>query len=191
MDLEYRMIEPCYFGAESAAAFDIRRIGAKDVTVTDGRVAFTGGTDVLAAANLHSRCAERILLLLKTGRAMTFDELFNLAYSVPWEELMPADAAFPVKGSSLSSQLSSVPACQSIVKKAVVERLKKGHRVQALPESGGEYRIRRGAAQARLPQAEHAGPHQRDAGLRHAGFRPHLPGQHRAGPILRQRHAVH
>ena len=140
--MEYRMIAPCYFGAESAAAFDIRRIGAKDVTVTDGRVAFTGGTDVLAAANLHSRCAERILLLLKTGRAMTFDELFNLAYSVPWEELMPADAAFPVKGSSLSSQLSSVPACQSIVKKAVVERLKKGHRVQALPESGGEYRIR-------------------------------------------------
>ena len=142
MNLEYRMIAPCYFGAESAAAFDIRRIGAKDVTVTDGRVAFTGGAGVLAAANLHSRCAERILLLLKTGRAMTFDELFDLAYSVPWEELMPADAAFPVKGSSLSSQLSSVPACQSIVKKAVVERMKKGHRVQALPESGGEYRIR-------------------------------------------------
>ena len=140
--MEYRMIAPCYFGAESATAFDIRRIGARDVTVTDGRVAFTGGADVLAAANLHSRCAERILLLLKTGRAMAFDELFDLAYSVPWEELMPADAAFPVKGSSLSSQLSSVPACQSIVKKAVVERLKKGHRVQALPESGGEYRIR-------------------------------------------------
>ena len=111
------MIAPCYFGAESATAFDIRRIGARDVTVTDGRVAFTGGADVLAAANLHSRCAERILLLLKTGRAMAFDELFDLAYSVPWEELMPADAAFPVKGSSLSSQLSSVPACQSIVKK--------------------------------------------------------------------------
>lgn len=142
MNLEYRMIAPCYFGAESAAAFDIRRIGAKDVTVTDGRVAFTGGAGVLAAANLHSRCAERILLLLKTGRAETFDALFDLAYSVPWEELMPADAAFPVKGSSLSSQLSSVPACQSIVKKAVVERLKKGHRVQVLPESGGEYRIR-------------------------------------------------
>ena len=118
--MEYRMIAPCYFGAESATAFDIRRIGARDVTVTDGRVAFTGGADVLAAANLHSRCAERILLLLKTGRAMAFDELFDLAYSVPWEELMPADAAFPVKGSSLSSQLSSVPACQSIVKKAVV-----------------------------------------------------------------------
>ena len=71
--MEYRMIAPCYFGAESAAAFDIRRIGAKDVTVTDGRVAFTGGAGVLAAANLHSRCAERILLLLKTGRAETFD----------------------------------------------------------------------------------------------------------------------
>lgn len=140
--LIYDLIAPCYFGTESAAAFDFKRIGAQNVTVTDGRVAFSGGPEVVAAANLWSRCAERVLMVLKTGRADTFDALFDLVSSVPWEELMPADAAFPVKGSSLSSQLSSVPACQSIVKKAVVERMRRGHRTQLLPETGGEYRIR-------------------------------------------------
>ncbi len=140
--MEYQFVAPCYFGTESAAAFDFKRIGAKDVTVTDGRVAFRGDADVLAAANLQSRCAERVLLLLKTAAVHTFDELFDAVSAVPWEELLPADAAFPVKGSSLSSQLSSVPACQSIVKKAVVERLKRGHHVQTLPETGAVYKLR-------------------------------------------------
>ena len=115
--MEYRMIAPCYFGAESAAAFDFKRIGAEDIAVTDGRVAFRGGPDIIAAANLWSRCAERVLILLKTYKAVTFDELFDGVSAIPWEELLPADAEFPVKGSSLSSTLSSVPACQSIVKK--------------------------------------------------------------------------
>ena len=136
------MIAPCYFGTESAAAFDFKRIGAEDVAVTDGRVAFRGGPDIIAAANLWSRCAERVLILLKTYKAVTFDELFDGVAAIPWEELLPADAEFPVKGSSLSSTLSSVPACQSIVKKAVVERLKRGHRVQVLPEDGALYKIR-------------------------------------------------
>lgn len=140
--MDYHMIAPCYFGTESAAAYDFKRIGAKDVTVTDGRVSFVGDADIIAAANLQSRCAERVLLLLKSGRADTFDALFDLVSSIPWEELMPADAEFPVKGSSLSSTLSSVPACQKIVKKAIVERLKKGHRVQTMPEDGGIYKIR-------------------------------------------------
>ncbi len=81
---------------------------------------------MIAAANLNLRTAERVLLLLKTFPAATFDELFDGVYSIPWEELIPVDAQFPVKGSSLSSQLSSVPACQSIVKKAIVKRLQYG-----------------------------------------------------------------
>ena len=118
--MKYDLIAPCYFGTESAAAFDFKRIGAEDIAVTDGRVAFRGGPDIIAAANLWSRCAERVLILLKTYKAVTFDELFDGVSAIPWEELLPADAEFPVKGSSLSSTLSSVPACQSIVKKAVV-----------------------------------------------------------------------
>ena len=140
--MKYDLIAPCYFGTESAAAFDFKRIGAEDIAVTDGRVAFRGGPDIIAAANLWSRCAERVLILLKTYKAVTFDELFDGVSAIPWEELLPADAEFPVKGSSLSSTLSSVPACQSIVKKAVVERLKRGHRVQVLPEDGALYKIR-------------------------------------------------
>lgn len=140
--MKYHLIAPCYFGTESTAAFEVRRIGAEDVQVTDGRIAFTGGPEIIAAANLNLRCAERVLLLLKSYTATTFDELFDGVYAIPWEELLPADAQFPVKGSSLSSILSSVPACQKIVKKAVVERLKKGHKVLTLPETGALYKLR-------------------------------------------------
>ncbi len=140
--MEYNLIAPCYFGTESSAAFDFKRIGAKDVEITDGRISFKGDSDIIAAANIHSRCAERILILLKTYKATTFDELFDGVSDIPWEDLMPYDAEFPVKGSSLSSTLSSVPACQSIVKKAIVERLKAKHGVQTLPESGNLYKLR-------------------------------------------------
>ena len=140
--MKFDLIAPCYFGTESTAAFEVRRLGAEDVKVTDGRIAFSGPADIIAAANLNLRCAERVLVLLKTYTATTFDELFDGVTSIPWEELIPADAQFPVKGSSLSSTLSSVPACQSIVKKAVVERLKKGHKTLMLPETGALYKIR-------------------------------------------------
>lgn len=140
--MNYNFIAPCYFGTESAASFDFKRIGAQNVQITDGRVAFSGDDDVLAAANIQSRCAERVLILLKTFQAATFDELFDGVASIPWEEMLPADAEFPVKGSSLSSTLTSVPACQSIVKKAIVERLKKGHHTSDLPETGELYKVR-------------------------------------------------
>lgn len=138
----YRMVAPCYFGCEAATAFDVRAIGAQDVQVTDGRVTFSGDETVLARANLRIRSAERVLILLKSYHASTFDELFDGVNSIDWESLMPADAEFPVKGSSLSSTLTSVPACQSIVKKAIVERMKKGHRTIVLPENGPLYKIR-------------------------------------------------
>ena len=140
--MEFNLIAPCYFGTESAAAFDFKRVGATDVAITDGRVAFKGDEAVIAAANLNARCAERVLILLKTYPAATFDELFDGVASIAWEDIIPYDAEFPVKGSSLSSTLSSVPACQSIVKKAVVERLKRGHKVSELPEDGALYKIR-------------------------------------------------
>ncbi len=142
MSTTYTLVAPCFFGTESTLAFEVRRIGAQNVQVTDGRVIFEGDASVIAAANLNLRTAERVLLLLKTWQATTFDELFDGVYSIPWEEILPADAQFPVKGSSLSSQLSSVPACQSIVKKAVVKRLMTGHRTSTLPETGKLYKLR-------------------------------------------------
>lgn len=142
MPVNYHFVAPCYFGCEATASFELKRIGATDIKVTDGRVAFSGGADVMAAANLNLRTVERVLMLLKTYPATTFDELFDGVYAIPWEDILPADAEFPVKGSSLSSQLSSVPACQSIVKKAIVKRLMTHHRVSVLPEDGVLYKVR-------------------------------------------------
>lgn len=72
---------------------------------------------MIAAANLNLRTVERVMLLLARYKATTFDELFDGVYSIPWEEFLPADAAFPVTGSSLNSQLTSIPACQSVIKR--------------------------------------------------------------------------
>lgn len=142
MSTLYTMVAPCFFGTESTLNFEVKRLGAQSIQVTDGRVAFQGGADVIAAANLNLRTAERVLLLLATYKATTFDELFDGCYNIAWEDLLPANGAFPVKGSSLSSQLSSVPACQSIVKKAIVKRLMHGHKVGTLPEDGALYKVR-------------------------------------------------
>lgn len=142
MSTNYTLVAPCFFGTEATLSFEAKRLGAQNVKVTDGRVAFEGDAALIAAANLNLRTAERVLLLLKTYPATTFDELFDGVYAIPWEELIPADAQFPVKGSSLSSQLSSVPACQSIVKKAIVKRLQAGHKTSTLPETGALYKIR-------------------------------------------------
>ena len=141
MPAKFELIAPCFFGCESTANFELRRIGAEDIRVSDGRLTFRGGADMIAAANLNLRTVERVMLLLNTYTATTFDELFDGVYSIHWEELLPADAAFPVTGSSLNSQLSSVPACQSIIKKAVVKRLMQGHRTTSLPETGAEYTL--------------------------------------------------
>ena len=142
MPAKFELIAPCFFGCESTANFELRRIGAENIRVSDGRLTFEGGAEMIAAANLNLRTVERVMLLLNTYPASTFDELFDGVYAIPWEELLPADAAFPVTGSSLNSQLTSVPACQSIIKKAVVKRLMTKHHTSVLPETGAEYKIR-------------------------------------------------
>ena len=121
-----------------------------------------------------------MLLLLARYKASTFDELFDGVYSVPWEDLLPTDAAFPVTGSSLDSQLSSVPACQSIIKKAVVKRLMAKHHTSVLPESGTEYKIR---FMLRKNMCEIM--------LDTTGEGLHKRGQPGGGPLLRQRHPAH
>lgn len=74
MSTLYTMVAPCFFGTESTLNFEVKRLGAQNIQVTDGRVAFQGGADMIAAANLNLRTAERVLLLLATYKATTFDE---------------------------------------------------------------------------------------------------------------------
>ena len=133
MPAKFELIAPCFFGCESTAKFELTRIGAENIRVEDGRLSFCGGAEMIAAANLNLRTVERVMLLLARYKATTFDELFDGVYSIPWEEFLPADAAFPVTGSSLNSQLTSIPACQSVMLDTTGEGLhKRGYRRNAM-----------------------------------------------------------
>ena len=93
MPAKFELIAPCFFGCEATAKFELTRIGAENIRVGDGRLTFAGGPEMIAAANLNLRTAERVLLLLATYKATTFDELFDGCYNIAWEDLLPANAA--------------------------------------------------------------------------------------------------
>ncbi len=133
---------PCLFGLEGLAADELRRLDLAEVRAEDGRVFFTGSPGDCAKANLNLRCGERVLLEIGSFPARSFDALFEGVRALPWEDWLPRDAAFPVTGYSLDSALFSVPDCQRIIKKAVVERLKTRYRLEKFPETGAEYKIR-------------------------------------------------
>lgn len=132
---------PCHFGLEKTLRFEIGRIGGENISVTDGRVSFEGGFDVLARANLCLSTAERVQVKLGEFEADTFDKLFEGVKALPWEEFILKEDAFPVKGHSLNSQLTSVPSCQSIIKKAVVDRLSSVYGVSYFNETGAVHQI--------------------------------------------------
>ena len=133
---------PCLFGLEGPIADELRRLHMENVAAENGRVYFTGTPEDMAAANLCLRCGERVLIELGRFEAASFDALFEGARALPWEDLIPRDAAFPVTGYSLNSRLFSVSDCQRILKKAVVERLKTRYRIDWFPETGETVQIR-------------------------------------------------
>ena len=128
---------PTLFGLEGIVADELR-FGGKltDVRAENGRVLFTGDEDTLIWANMNLRCAERVLIRLAAFRADTFDQLFEGVKAIPWEDFLPVDAAFPVKGHALDSKLHSVPDCQKIIKKAIVTRLGGHYGVSWFEEKG-------------------------------------------------------
>ncbi|MCR4925355.1 MAG: class I SAM-dependent RNA methyltransferase [Clostridiales bacterium] len=132
---------PCLLGVESVIADEIRKIDAENVVAENGRVFFSGDSNILARANIWSRCAERIQIVVGSFEAHTFEELFQGTKNLPWEEWIGEKDTFPVKGYSLNSDLFSVSDCQSIIKKAVVERLKQKYNVSWFEETGPVYQI--------------------------------------------------
>lgn len=132
---------PCLFGMEGILADELRRIGADDVRPENGRVLFGGSLSIMARANITSRYAERIQIVMGKFDAHTFDELFEGVRALPWERFIGKDDAFPVKGWSLQSDLHSIPDCQSIIKKAVVEHLRDSFQTRFLNEIGDKYQI--------------------------------------------------
>ncbi|MBP5362821.1 MAG: class I SAM-dependent RNA methyltransferase [Ruminococcus sp.] len=142
MSDKLRLCCPCHFGLESVLKYEITKIGGTDLTVSDGKISFTGDEHILARANLCLSTAERVLIELIEFRAETFEELFQGVRSVELERFIGIDDAFPVKGYSLNSALHSIPDCQSIVKKAAVERLKSKYGVSWFSESGPTVQIK-------------------------------------------------
>ena len=139
----YQLVAPCHFGLEAVLKREIYDLGYEITQVEDGRVTFEGDAEAICRANVFLRTAERVLLLVGRFRATTFDELFEGVKALPWEEYLPKDAKFWVKkASSIKSKLFSSSDIQSIVKKAVVERLKREYEVEWVPEDGAAYPIR-------------------------------------------------
>ncbi len=137
-----RYMIPCLLGLEKLVGDEVKRLGLTGVQVENGRI-FCDGTDAdCARLNINLRCGARVLLVLGEFPARSFEELFQGVKAIAWEDYIPKDGAFPVKGYSITSQLHSAPACQSIVKKAMVERLKGRYGLEQFPESGAKYQVR-------------------------------------------------
>ena len=136
-------IAPCHFGLESVLKREIQDLGYEIAQVEDGRVTFYGGADAACRTNIFLRTAERVLLKVGSFRAVTFEELFEKTKSLPWEQYIPEDGKFWVtKASSVKSKLFSPSDIQSIMKKAMVERLKTHYHIQWFKEDGAAYPVR-------------------------------------------------
>ncbi|WP_018933764.1 THUMP domain-containing class I SAM-dependent RNA methyltransferase [Gracilibacillus lacisalsi] len=136
------LIATAAMGLEAVVANEVRQLGYEDVTVENGKVIFDADHQAIARCNLWLRTADRVKLLIGEFEAKTYDELFEGIKALPWEQYIPEDGKFPVTGKSHKSTLYSVPDCQAIVKKAIVEKLKQKHGVANwLEESGAEYKI--------------------------------------------------
>lgn len=137
------LIAPCHFGLESVLKREILDLGYEISHVEDGKVTFFGDAEAIVYGNIFLRTAERILLKVGSVHAETFDELFERTKELPWEEYIPKDGKFWVaKANSIKSKLFSPSDIQSIMKKAIVERLKTKYHVSWFEESGAQYPIR-------------------------------------------------
>ena len=129
------------FGLEGLCKRELLRLGFEDARAENGCVRFTATLSEAFRACLWLRCADRVLLLMAEGECRTFEELFQLARTAPFSELLPRDAAIPVSGRCARSQLMSVRDCQAIVKKAIVEHMLAAYHARVLPETGARYQV--------------------------------------------------
>jgi len=140
---KYELIAPCHFGMESVLKNEIYDIGYEITEVADGRVSFLGDEEAVARANILLRTAERVLLKAGSFHAENFEELFQRTRAIAWEELLPEDAKFWVtKAASVKSKLFSPSDIQSVMKKAMVERMSKAYGISVFPETGAPYPVR-------------------------------------------------
>jgi len=140
---QYELIAPCHFGMEAVLKRELLDLGYDIIGVEDGKITFTGDSDAICRSNIFLRTTERILLKIGSFHATTFDELFEGTKALPWEQFIPEDGKFWVaKATSIKSKLFSPSDIQSIMKKAIVDRLKKKYNVNRFPEDGADFPLR-------------------------------------------------
>lgn len=135
------LIATAGFGLEAVVGRELKALGYDDHTVEDGRIAFAADEAAICRTNLWLRSADRMLVRIGSFEARDFGELFDRTTALPWADWIPADGAFPVRGKSVQSQLHSVPDCQAIVKKAIVERLKRSYHKTWFDETGADFTV--------------------------------------------------
>lgn len=135
------LIAATAFGLEALVARELKNLGYEETQVENGKVLFVSNEEGICRSNLWLRCADRIGVKMGEFTARSFEELFQQTKALPWEEWLPVDARFPVTGKSIKSQLYSVPDCQAIVKKAIVERLKDFYGISWFEETGPLYAV--------------------------------------------------
>lgn len=139
---KFNFIATTTFGLEAIVKREAEKLGLENISVEDGIVNFSGNISDIAKANIWFRSADRILFVLNKFKATTFEELFQGVKSINWGDFLPKDANFVVTGKSIKSQLSSVPACQKISEKAIVEKLKLKYRqTEIFPKTGARYTV--------------------------------------------------
>jgi putative N6-adenine-specific DNA methylase len=135
------LIATTAFGIESVVKFELKKLGITDTTVENGRIHFKGDYTTLAKCNLWLRSADRVLIKIASFKAKDFEELFQGTLAVHWGDIIPKNGFMHVIGKSVNSKLHSVPACQSTVKKAIIEVMKRKYPNETFSEDGAEYRI--------------------------------------------------
>lgn len=140
--MKLELIATATFGLEAVVKREIQNLGYKILQSENGKITYLGDERAIVKSNLWIRCADRILLKMGEFKAVTFEELFQQVKGIPWEQLIPPDGKFTVTGSSVKSTLHSVPSCQSITKKAIVDRLSEAYGMDHFEETGAEYTVK-------------------------------------------------
>lgn len=139
--MHYTIVATAAFGLESIVARELRNLGYTDLSVENGRVLFAGDERDIARCNIWLRTADRVLIEIASFKAVDFEELFQGTLKVSWENIIPNDGKMHVTGKSVRSKLFSLSACQSVVKKAIVEAMKRKYSGSEFPETGPLYKI--------------------------------------------------
>lgn len=140
--MKLELIATATFGLEAVVKREIEALGYKIIRSEDAKITYMGDERAIARSNLWLRSADRVLLKMGEFKALEFEDLFQQTKAIAWEDIIPADGKFTVTGTSVKSKLHSVPACQSIVKKAIVERLGSFYCIDRFEETGAEYTVK-------------------------------------------------